>query len=191
MADKPVRKPISQKTRFEVFKRDNFTCQYCGASAPDVILEIDHIKPVSKGGTNSILNLVTSCRNCNRGKTNKVLSDNSAVKLQQHRMEEIQERRNQLEMVLKWHDELEYELEMEVNAVDGILSQRTKRNLNDLGRADARKLIQRFGFAEVCESLRIAIDKYYNGTSSSLNYALAKVGGICYNRKYRPKDGGR
>lgn len=61
-----ARKPISKKIRFEVFKRDKFTCQYCGRSAPDVILEIDHLNPVINGGDNDILNLVTSCRDCNR-----------------------------------------------------------------------------------------------------------------------------
>jgi len=42
------RKAISKKLRFEVYKRDKFTCQYCGRKAPDVILEIDHINPVAK-----------------------------------------------------------------------------------------------------------------------------------------------
>lgn len=55
------RTPIPKSTRFEVFKRDKFTCQYCGATAPNVILEVDHIKPVSKGGSNDLLNLVTAC----------------------------------------------------------------------------------------------------------------------------------
>ena len=49
------RKSINKKIRFEVFKRDNFTCQYCGKSAPNVILEIDHITPVSKGGNNDLI----------------------------------------------------------------------------------------------------------------------------------------
>ncbi|MCK4795228.1 MAG: HNH endonuclease [Desulfobacteraceae bacterium] len=48
------RKAISKKLRFEVFKRDSFTCQYCGRKSPDVLLEIDHIKPVSKEGKNDI-----------------------------------------------------------------------------------------------------------------------------------------
>ena len=48
------RKDISKKTRFEIFKRDSFTCQYCGRKAPDVLLVIDHIEPVSKGGTNDL-----------------------------------------------------------------------------------------------------------------------------------------
>ncbi len=62
------RKAIPKSVRFEVFKRDNFTCQYCGRKAPDVVLEVDHINPVANGGENDILNLVTSCRDCNSGK---------------------------------------------------------------------------------------------------------------------------
>lgn len=46
------RKSLSKKTRFEVFKRDSFTCQYCGRSAPEVVLQVDHIKPVAKESRN-------------------------------------------------------------------------------------------------------------------------------------------
>lgn len=55
---KNIRTPISKKLRFEVFKRDKFACNYCGKQAPNVVLEIDHIEPVSKGGTNEILALL-------------------------------------------------------------------------------------------------------------------------------------
>lgn len=62
------REPISKKTRFEVFKRDSFACQYCGSTPPSVVLHVDHIHPVSKGGKNSMANLITSCSSCNLGK---------------------------------------------------------------------------------------------------------------------------
>lgn len=65
---------ISKKIRFEVFKRDGFKCGYCGKSPPTVILEIDHIDPKSKGGKDDINNLLTSCFDCNRGKTNTPLN---------------------------------------------------------------------------------------------------------------------
>jgi 5-methylcytosine-specific restriction endonuclease McrA len=65
---------LSKKLRFEVFKRDGFKCQYCGNHPPIVVLEVDHINPVSKGGTNEIDNLVTSCFDCNRGKGNRELT---------------------------------------------------------------------------------------------------------------------
>jgi 5-methylcytosine-specific restriction endonuclease McrA len=62
------------KLRFEVFARDEFTCQYCGRSAGEgVILQIDHIKPTSKGGTNDKDNLITACKECNMGKSDSLL----------------------------------------------------------------------------------------------------------------------
>jgi len=64
---------ITKKVRFEVFKRDGFACQYCGKTPPEVTLEIDHIIPKSKQGTDEINNLLTSCFSCNRGKSNTKL----------------------------------------------------------------------------------------------------------------------
>jgi len=59
---------LSVRIRFEVFKRDEFTCQYCGRKSPDVVLEVDHIHPVCDGGTDDPINLRTSCWDCNHGK---------------------------------------------------------------------------------------------------------------------------
>lgn len=63
-----ARESMSKKTRFEIFKRDSFTCQYCGKQPPEVVLVIDHINPVKEGGDNDELNLVTACEACNQGK---------------------------------------------------------------------------------------------------------------------------
>jgi len=65
---KPRESPLSPKVRFEVLKRDNFTCQYCGRKSPEVELEVDHIEPYSKTKDNSMENLITACKDCNRGK---------------------------------------------------------------------------------------------------------------------------
>ena len=62
------RKVFSKQERFQIFERDNFTCQYCGRKPPEVQLEVDHIVPLAKGGTNDERNLITACRDCNRGK---------------------------------------------------------------------------------------------------------------------------
>lgn len=67
-----TREHIKASKRFKVLNRDNFTCQYCGKKSPEAKLEIDHIKPVSKGGDNSMENLVTSCFDCNRGKGSNI-----------------------------------------------------------------------------------------------------------------------
>ena len=69
-----VRIPLSKRLRFEVFKRDGFECQYCGATPPGVMLHCDHIHPVSAGGTNDIDNLITACQPCNSGKSDVPLN---------------------------------------------------------------------------------------------------------------------
>jgi predicted restriction endonuclease len=68
-----ARKNISWRLRFEIMKRDNFKCKLCGRSPttdPAIILHIDHILPVSKGGKNNPENLQTCCSKCNIGKSN-------------------------------------------------------------------------------------------------------------------------
>lgn len=70
-----VRQSISKKTRFEIFKRDLFTCQYCGNQPPETTLVIDHIHPVKEGGGNDEMNLITSCLECNQGKGARVLEN--------------------------------------------------------------------------------------------------------------------
>lgn len=62
------RKAISTRTRFEIFKRDGFKCQYCGGHPPKALLHVDHIVPVAEGGGNDKDNLVTACATCNLGK---------------------------------------------------------------------------------------------------------------------------
>ena len=176
------RKPIPKSVRFEVLKRDSFTCQYCGRSAPDVILELDHIIPVSKGGDDSIMNLVAACRDCNRGKTNRDLSDDTAVKKQKRQLDEIQERREQLQMMVEWRNALLKEQEEQINAVEDLIRMWTGYGLNDYGRQNFRRYIKRFGFSEVLESTEISLDRYYHD-EDDFGKTMYKVGGICYNRK--------
>ena len=59
---------LSKKRRLDVFKRDSFQCAYCGKTPPNVVLEVDHIIPKSKSGSDDIDNLITSCFDCNRSK---------------------------------------------------------------------------------------------------------------------------
>ena len=60
--------------RYEVLKRDR-RCVLCGAGRDDEMLQVDHIVPRSKGGSNDIGNLQTLCSECNLGKSNR---DNTA-----------------------------------------------------------------------------------------------------------------
>lgn len=59
---------VSKRTRFEVLRRDGHICQYCGEKAPDVTLHVDHVVPVSLGGSDKPENLVAACKDCNTGK---------------------------------------------------------------------------------------------------------------------------
>ncbi|MET7795731.1 HNH endonuclease [Streptomyces decoyicus] len=60
---------VSKRLRYEILRRDQHTCRYCGATAPNVPLRIDHVTPVALGGTDTPDNLVTACQDCNSGKS--------------------------------------------------------------------------------------------------------------------------
>lgn len=60
---------VSKRLRYEILRRDNHACRYCGAVAPDVPLTVDHVVPTALGGSDDPSNLVTACRDCNGGKS--------------------------------------------------------------------------------------------------------------------------
>lgn len=60
---------VSKRLRYEVLRRDGHACRYCGGTAPDVKLTVDHVTPVALGGADTADNLVTACGPCNSGKT--------------------------------------------------------------------------------------------------------------------------
>lgn len=101
---------ISKSTRFDIFQRDNHTCQYCGRKAPDVELQIDHLVPVARGGTDDFENLVTSCADCNSGKSAKLIEEFTGghtleewrETLRERRTEALRERRAQLPEVIDY-----------------------------------------------------------------------------------------
>ena len=55
-------------SRRAVMARDNYTCQYCGATPGRGLLTLDHVVPRSKGGTTTWENVVAACRTCNMKK---------------------------------------------------------------------------------------------------------------------------
>lgn len=185
---KSSRKPLPKSIRFEVFKRDSFCCQYCGRSAPDVILECDHIIPVASGGTNDLINLVTSCRDCNRGKGKKELSDTSAISLQKEQLEDLNEMRVQTEMMIEWKRELMCLYDKQIESIEDYLLSISDWKPNESGRRSVRSLFRRFGFDEVFTAFVISYDRYFRGDEASWELAFSKVGGICFNRKRQRED---
>ena len=184
-----VRKAIPKKIRFEVFKRDKFTCQYCGKIAPDVILNVDHIHPVKDGGDNDIINLITSCADCNSGKGARKLSDAEVMAKKRKQLDELQDRREQLEMMYQW----------QVGLLD--LDNENVNKLCDFWRAlapgwhvnehEATKLkawMLKYGFSEIMESMKICASSYLDiedgkATDESWNVAFDKIPRVCTARK--------
>ena len=69
---------MKKSLRFEVLKRDGFRCAYCGVTSAAELLHVDHVVPVSKGGTDDLANLVSACVACNLGKSAKGLAERPA-----------------------------------------------------------------------------------------------------------------
>jgi len=90
---------VSKKLRFEIFERDDFTCQYCGRNPLDhnVVLEIDHAISKKDDGEDDEENLVTSCFDCNRGKSKKSVILKKKIDVKQ----ELKNSKEQLEQVKK------------------------------------------------------------------------------------------
>lgn len=155
------RKPIPKSVRFEVLKRDSFSCQYCGSSAPSAVLHIDHIKPISKGGDNDIMNLVAACSDCNLGKSNIELDDKSAINAKKRQLDEINARREQIEMMMDWQRELR---DLDSLVLDSIVElvndQMLGREVNDHGLKSIKKWVKKHKYNILCESIEAAADQY-------------------------------
>lgn len=171
------RKPISKKIRFEVFKRDNFECQYCGASPPKVVLEVDHIIPVSTGGENNQENLVTSCFNCNRGKSNSPL--NSVPSTLAEQAANTKEGEIQLKGYYKILKAKKQRIEKESWQIAEIM----KPGCSEDGFSIAwltsiKNFLRELNYYEVEEAMEIAVGRMPRGGYSTFRYFC----GVCWNR---------
>lgn len=169
-----MRKQISKKLRFEVFKRDDFTCAYCGATPPKVILQVDHIHPVAQGGSNDIDNLITSCQPCNIGKgANSLssipqsLSDKAAlVAEQEQQIREYQE-------IIR---ERQIRIEDESYQIAEILREDWNPSKADF--LSIKNFVTKLGYFEVEEAALISSSKFPHNLTRSFKYFC----GICINK---------
>ena len=187
---------ITKKIRFEVFKRDNFQCKYCGRSAPDVILEVDHINPRDNGGEDSMFNLITSCFDCNRGKGKRKLSDKTEFKKQKKELEKVQKEREQLKLLKKWRDEIKNVDEEYIDYFSNIIDESCNcaRTLSEFGKKKLLKLIKKYDKKELSDAIEISFRQYFieyedieetsNTWKKSFNY-IEKI--IC-SRKAQEKN---
>lgn len=171
---KPKRKGISKKTRFEVFKRDSFVCQYCGAHPPSVILHVDHILAVAKGGSNSIDNLITACQPCNLGKGARDLK--VAPKKLTEKIEESREREEQLLGYQQLLEGKRNRLEDEVwKIVDVIYPGSTEVSRDSF--ASIYRFIERLGCFDVLEAADIAMSGHVVPRNRFRYFC-----GVCWNK---------
>lgn len=177
------RKPISKKIRFEVFKRDAFTCQYCGATPPKVILNIDHIHPVSKGGDNSQDNLITSCFDCNLGKSATPLT--CVPQSLADKTAELREREAQVKGYYSIIAKTKQRLDSEAFDVAAVLDEKYRESLDRGWHRSIKMFIGKLDFPTVLESMEIAVAARPYSDYQAFKYFC----GVCWN-KIREKDNG-
>ena len=171
------RKQISTRTRFEIFKRDGFECQYCGRTPPAVILEVDHICPVCEGGTNDPDNLVTSCQDCNRGKAGVPLS--SVPQSLSDKAAEVAEREKQLAGYREIMDKRRERLEAETwEVADIFIAHARKDGIRKDYFASIKRFVEKLGVHECLEAMEIATSRSFFNDNKTFKYFC----GICWRK---------
>lgn len=180
------RKAISKKTRFEVFKRDAFTCQYCGAHPPAVILHVDHINPVALGGVNDMDNYITACEPCNLGKAARSLAE--IPQSLKDKAAEIAEREEQIQGYQQVMNAKRLRLDDEAGEVREIYERfNPEYTLSDSGMVSVRKFVERLGMHAVMDAMESA----YTRPSVRRGYEFKYFCGICWNLIKAQENGTR
>lgn len=184
-AEKPIRKALSKKTRFDVFKRDLFTCQYCGAHPPGVLLHVDHIVSVASGGRNDKDNLVTACEPCNAGKGARELT--AVPESLANKARRIAESERQLLGYQAIMESKRNRLDDEVwRVADELKPGSPEMGIGVAWLASIRRFIQALGLDETLDAAQIANDRwpYNRGDSKALKYFC----GVCWNKIRRAEE---
>lgn len=177
------RKQIGKKQRFEVFKRDGFTCQYCGATPPSVLLHVDHIDPVALGGENDEDNLITSCEHCNLGKGARPLS--AVPKGLAERAQEVEEREAQIAGYSSIMDAARERVEDDAWRVAEVLRPGASDGYPIAKLNSIKKFVQSLGVHEVLDAADIATSRRPYSEAQAFKYFC----GVCWNKIKRGNDG--
>jgi len=180
MPAKKSRKAIGPKLRFEIFKRDGFTCQYCGAHPPNTVLQVDHIDPVANGGDNDQYNLITSCDQCNGGKGARLLS-NAPMSLAE-KAKQIAESERQLKGYNKAIRERRKRMEEDAWEVADVFMDRfCQENDRAIKKMNFRSILiflEKMPLHEVVDAMEKATDKIGWSKSQCFRYFC----GICWKK---------
>lgn len=162
---------LSKKVRFEIFKRDQFRCRYCGKPVGlGVVLEVDHIVPVAEGGTNDPANLVTSCFDCNRGKSKRLLSDPGVIEADhKQRVKAFKEQREQIRALIEYSKDQENLVsELTRDVVRPILESlaEPEKDIPNDWKQSVKLFLEVLGFVEVQKASMIAADRFLFGNAN-------------------------
>jgi len=169
------RESLSKRVRFNVFKRDSFQCVYCGTKPPNVILEVDHIIPVSKGGKNQLANLVTSCFNCNRGKSNKELSEIPQAISDNNNAEKLLQYKEYIKYVKDLKKLNDTQIEMVCMVYESYIEGYTP---SEKFKYTIGEFIDKIGVENVIKAMHISCSKFSHKTNVIFKYFC----GVCHNK---------
>lgn len=179
------RKSISTRTRFEIFKRDEFTCQYCGDHPPKVVLHVDHIVPVAAGGQNDSDNLITSCSTCNLGKS--AVSLTLIPQSLKEKADCTQEREKQIIGYQQVMEGKRLRLEEEVWRILDVMDSKAREGVRRDWFSSTKIFLDKLGFDDVYDSMEIALSrKPYGGNKTFLYFC-----GVCWNKIRAEQNGAR
>ena len=135
---------ISPQLRFEVFKRDAFTCQDCGRTTPNVVLYVGYKISPEKGGTTELDNLITRCYEC----------------FEEKPLERLSERREQLEMMIEWKNGWKtYKEDSRDHVVEYIHSKIEGYTLKTKAKQNVANALKKYGVPKVLDIIDEAAEK--------------------------------
>lgn len=171
------RKQITKTVRFNIFKRDGFQCSYCGKTPPSVVLELDHIEPLSRGGSSDEANLITACFDCNRGKGANPLDKAPSVLVEN--MEVLKEKESQLKAYRKLVSAIKRRETKDIEDVSCIFSDMFEnKSLNTrFKKISVRKFLSLLPKHEVIASMELACIKI-----ETPEEAVKYFCGICWKK---------
>jgi len=191
---------LSVRVRFEVFKRDRFTCAYCGKHPPDVLLVVDHILPRAAGGGDEPANLTTACSECNGGKSDRLLEEGQVPAVTRERVDDLRERVEQAAAFAELVGQQSNLIEQQVWLVNeawarafGATPVETPEGSSwsfALGRfpdeSSVRGFVRRIPVTEILAAVDITGSRFSYASPSACRYFYK----ICWNRiKGEPIDG--
>lgn len=156
---------MSDELRIKVFERDEFTCQQCGMSAPEVVL---YAVPIDDSDADGADGMVTICSEC------AGVDEDSPS-----------ERELQLDMMRAWQADITMRMFDGARIVSDVVEMVSGHRLDSRYLMKMAKLVDQFGLAEVCDAARTSFSQYPFNTKEEWEFALDKIGGICYCRTHK------